>query len=246
LSPAEKALLERVSLLVHRQDEMYVPFRAAHYLGVGLSALRNIESALSRCAQAGSVRTILDLPCGHGRVLRFLRERFPDAAITAVDLDRSGLEFCGRAFAVQTAPSSPDFDTLSLQGRFDLIWCGSLVTHLDEAAATSLLRFFQRHLEAGGTCVFTAHGAYSAAALRKGEAGFGLTPQAQQSLLAGFERTGYGFAAYPDQRGYGISMVTPERMRALAGGIGGWNETFMAERGWDNHQDVYAFCRSGA
>ena len=49
----------------------------AHYLGVGLSALNNIETAISKRGLA-KVRTILDMPCGYGRVTRVLRVAYPD------------------------------------------------------------------------------------------------------------------------------------------------------------------------
>ncbi len=50
------------------------------------------------------------------------------------------------------------FRNLSLPHRFDLIWCGSLITHIDEWAAVDLLDFFCRHLADRGVCVFTTLG----------------------------------------------------------------------------------------
>ena len=72
------------------------------------------------------------------------------------------LDFCQRAFSAKTVRSDIDFNKLSLPGKYDLIWCGSLVTHLDELAAINLLKFFHSHLSPDGLCIFTTHGQYSA------------------------------------------------------------------------------------
>ena len=46
-------------------------------------------------------RRILDMPCGHGRVTRVLRARFPDAAITVCDIDRDGAGFASDRFGAR-------------------------------------------------------------------------------------------------------------------------------------------------
>jgi SAM-dependent methyltransferase len=240
---ADKALLDKVSLRIHRDDGMYSPSDARHYLSVGLSAVRCIQQALERTNGNRSVESILDLPCGYGRMLRFLRVRFPKADITASEIDTSPLDFCEDAFAVRTARSDKDFRKLSLSGRFDLIWCGSLVTHLDERATSDLLAFFHDHLSPGGLCVVTTHGRLTADWMEKRLHTYGLTPSAQRQVLSQFRDNGYGYADYENWPGYGISVVSRERMLALARDVGRWNESSFFERGWDNHQDVYAFTR---
>src|SRR4051812_20897648 len=72
LDELDRDLLRRVDLRVDPHDAMHVG-DGEHYLRVGLSAMRCI-----RAATAGTPRRILDLPCGHGRVLRMLRAAYPD------------------------------------------------------------------------------------------------------------------------------------------------------------------------
>jgi hypothetical protein len=60
-------------------------------------------------------------------------------------------------------------------------------------------------------------------------------------LLSQFRENGYGYADYPNQNGYGISVVSHERMLALAESAGNWHEVVFVERAWDGHQDVYGF-----
>ena len=110
-------------------DGMY-DGRDGHYVSVGLSALRAIEDALGDAP--APPRRILDLPCGHGRVTRVLRARFPEAAITVCDLDRGGVDFAAARFGARGVYSVEDFRALDLGEAYDLIWVGSLVTHLPE------------------------------------------------------------------------------------------------------------------
>jgi SAM-dependent methyltransferase len=238
-SSQEKAVLERISIRIHDDDEMYLPFDAGQYLSVGLSALRCIETALQKSNGKPPVKSILDLPCGYGRVLRFLRARFPDADITASELNQSALEFCKDTFSVKTIASNTDFRKLSVPGRFDLIWCGSLLTHVDESSAAALLKFFHEHLSPGGKCVFTTHGKFVVDRIRNTRTPYGLNEPARDKLLTQFDARGYGYADYANSPGYGVSIVTTERMIQIARSIGPWKDVSCLERGWDNHQDVY-------
>ena len=69
----------------------------AHYLNVGLSAIDAIDHALSKKNAAKEVVSVLDLPCGYGRVTRTLRCRFPSAQFTVCDLEKKVSEIFARA-----------------------------------------------------------------------------------------------------------------------------------------------------
>jgi SAM-dependent methyltransferase len=97
------------------------------YFDVGRSALDCIKSALTTAHIAPT--SILDLPCGHGRICRMLRALFPDAHLAACDLDRDAVDFCAAQFNATPVYSHEDIRRVSLDQCFDLIWCGSLFTH---------------------------------------------------------------------------------------------------------------------
>src|SRR4030095_3516806 len=119
LSSDERDLLSKASTQIYYGDTMY-DGNAVDYYKVGLSAISCINEALD-IAGLTAVRSILDLPCGSGRVLRFLVHRFPEAEITACELERGPVEFCARTFGVRPAYSSSNLSEVSLGKKFDLI-----------------------------------------------------------------------------------------------------------------------------
>jgi len=78
-----------------------------HYYKTGLSAIRAIDEALTE-ARIATVQSVLDLPCGYGRVLRCLVRRFPHAKFTACDLLRAGADFCAKMFGAEAVYSKPE------------------------------------------------------------------------------------------------------------------------------------------
>jgi len=242
LTPEEKQLLRSVSLNVDPFDTMYVPGKADHYLMVGLSAIRCIGAVLENTGiGAGEIRSILDFPVGYGRVLRFLRAKFLQARISGAEVDSSAVKFCMREFSIEPIRALQDFSQLSARGRFDLVWCGSLLTHITEDSATALLRFFRDHLTENGVCVVSAHGHTSAEWLRQKKHTYGLTLPQQQELLQQYEQSGYGYVDYSNVLGYGISIASPERMRRIISQFG--TCVFVQAAVWDDHHDVYGFQR---
>ncbi len=200
---------------------------AFHYLSVGLSASRCIKEALRSVSRELTVNTILDFPCGHGRVLRFLQATFPNSDITAAEIDSDALKFCRRSFSVNTVLSKKDFNEISIPKQFDLIWCGSLFTHIDEQATSSLLKFFHKHLSEQGVCIFTTHGKHSIELIQSKKQTYGLAEEAQRKVLHEFKATGYGYANYVNREGYGISVVSQQRLIELAEGAGNWNQVLF-------------------
>jgi SAM-dependent methyltransferase len=238
LEAKERELLKQVETSISPGDGMYTG-DGAHYYKVGLSAIRAIEEAII-AAQLGSVSRILDLPCGHGRVLRFLVRRFPQAEITASDLDRKGVDFCADVFGTEAIYSAQNLDRFSLRGQFDLIWCGSLVTHLNDAGIRALLAFFVRHLAPEGLLIFTAHGERVIQRMRNQEFDYGIGPEISGSIIESYRGEGFGFAGYPGASAYGVSLTSPGWIRRATADVG-LEEVYFRARGWDDHQDVYGF-----
>ena len=250
LATDDREILARVDSRIFHEDGMYAG-DGDHYFRVGLSAIHCIDTALSQ-AQIQSPRRILDLPCGGGRVLRFLAARFPEAELTVCDLQPDLVDFCARQFDGTAVYSKENLNDLSFDDRFDLIWCGSLATHLDAAKIREMLELFDRSLSSAGLVVFTTNGDHAIQRMRDGEMNYGVSREAIRKLVDSYQETGYGFAPYPNVSeygvspaagGYGISATAPEWIRSQIRAMKRWTEVYFSAHGWDNHQDVFGFIR---
>ncbi|MBA3420577.1 MAG: class I SAM-dependent methyltransferase [Thermoleophilaceae bacterium] len=222
-------------------DTMYRPGPAA-YFPVGRSALHAIEEVLA-LAGSGGVNPILDLPCGHGRVLRWLRSRYPDAVITACDIDRPGVDFCARTFGAEPVYGSERFAETRLPRRYDLVWCGSLLTHLDLAAWREALSLLVDALRPGGVLIASTHGPTALENIRRRHPTrlWGLDQSGGDRLIRAFESGGFGYADYPKRAGYGISLATPSFVEAVLAELPGVDGGRVLERRWADHHDI-AYC----
>ena len=233
--------MRRTDSRIHPYEDMYTG-DGRQYFSLSISAVRCIEAALE-AAGAGTPNAILDMPCGFGRVTRSLVARFPEATVTVCDIRPTAVGFCARRFGAEGIMSSPVFEDLSFARAFDLIWCGSLVTHLDAPSTLALLDLFARSSRPGAVIVFTTHGDGVADAIKSG-ADYMLAPEGVGSLTRSYERSGYGYANYPSEPIYGVSVASPQWVRSHVGPRCGLREVYFAERGWDSHHDVFGFCKT--
>ncbi|MCA1628899.1 MAG: class I SAM-dependent methyltransferase [Acidobacteria bacterium] len=185
LSAAERELLRRVSSRIHHRDGMYAGSGEQYFLA-GLSALACIDEVL-RAASVEEVADFLDMPSGYGRELRFFALRFPRATCTACDIQPGATDFCAREFGARPVVSRPRLGEVSFGRKFDLVWCGSLVTHLDPDSTRELLRLFARHLKPRGVAVFTFHGDHVLRRMRDGGETYELDPAAVPALVSHYE-----------------------------------------------------------
>lgn len=206
----------------------------ARYLAVGDNALRAIQATPGLVAPS----SILDLPCGHGRVARHLRAAYPGAELFVADLDEPGADFCAAEFGATKLASTPDFNAIDFDRRFDLIWVGSLITHLDAEATRSFFGFLARHLGSDGNAVVTSHGAFVAGRLFLSQRPlYGLSMAEEAGILADYQASGHGYCQYPMQDGYGISLASRHWLRNAAAAAG-LAVASHEDHAWDNHQDV--------
>src|SRR3954470_17160464 len=164
-------------------DMLHVPPDA--YFVTGLSGLAVIVQALLAAGKLEAER-ILDYPCGHGRVMRMLRARFPDAWIVGTDVNRDGVDFCAETFGSTPVYAPPEPNRLVIDENLALIWVGSRFTHLDEPTCHELMETCLKHLAPRGVLVFTTAGRY--VATREG---------AIAESTAGFLERGFGYQESP-------------------------------------------------
>jgi SAM-dependent methyltransferase len=210
-----------------------------HYFAVGAEALRLVRHALA-AVDAPEPQAILDLPCGHGRVLRYLRAAWPTAEIAASDLDKEAVEYCSNTFDAVPYPAQLDPDRLPLRtGHYDLVWVGSLFTHLPLEMWRAYAQMFFRVLKKDGLLVFTTLGRFGAYRIRHGF-DYRLAHEELSPLVSTFDRKGFAYASYPNHTHYGICLASPAWVVKEITSDPGWKLVHCAEMAWDQHQDVYA------
>ena len=240
LPPTEQFL----NLIKHNLSDEISPNDAMHwgnrdhYFGVGVSAFQCIRLAML-AAEKDTLRAVLDFPCGHGRVLRVVRAVFPEARITACDLDQDGVDFCATTFKAIPVYSKESPEEVVIEDRFDLVWCGSLFTHLDQGRWRGFLELFRSLLAPGGILIFTTQGRCAAKRILT-ESFYGLEQDQVSEVLHEYHRTGFGYRDYKWRPGYGVSLSTLPWVLSQVQNLTGLRIILLQEQGWDNHQDVIA------
>jgi len=220
---------ERIDVTLSPNDEMFTG-DLEDYLGVAETAVAQIAHAMA-ITGTGECRRILDLPCGHGRVLRALRAVFPDAEVTACDVNRDGVDFCAAQFGARPVYSTTDPREIPLDGTFDLIWVGSLLTHLDAGRCRAFLSVLCDRLAPGGLLLVSTHG-------RNAVKRWPLQDARLAAIRSGFETNGFGYANHAGASGYGTSAFT---VGWLASELYSREDVMLigyAERGLADHQDL--------
>jgi CBS domain-containing protein/SAM-dependent methyltransferase len=173
------------------------------YTYAGVTALQCIRDVLGKLGRPDPA-SILDLPCGHGRELRFLKLAYPDARMGACDIDEDGVEFCARVFGADPIVSVEDPAAVLFDRQYELAWSGSLFTHLSAERWPGFLEMFARAVEPDGLVLFTANGFLPAPILSD----FGLTPDQMDRLLGDFRSAGFGYVDVGDGS-WGLSLARP-------------------------------------
>ena len=187
-------------------DLMYAGSWGA-YAYAGVTALRCIREVLAALGRPDPA-SILDLPCGHGRELRFLKVAYPGTRFGVSDIDRDGVEFCARMFGAQPIVSDEDPAKVAFPERYELAWCGSLFTHLSAERWQGFLELFARALDPGGLVLFTANGYLPPVVLRN----LGLDADAVEKLLGDFMRDEFGYVEVASGS-WGLSLARPRWVR---------------------------------
>ena len=201
------------------KDGMVAPEDPEQYFDLGRRALELVHFSSELCDKP-HYPEILDLPCGHGRVLRWLRSHYHYANITACDLDRDGVDFCTRQFNASPFYSEPDLRLLPFREQFDLIWVGSLVTHLPQERWLATLDCLIRWTKECGVIIFSAQGRTVASLLARGQKNIAENID-KSALLQEFNRSGFAYQRYFEntpEEDYGLTLSSPEWvMRTLQG-----------------------------
>ena len=209
------------------------------YLAVGQSALKVIRLAQIASGKQG-FESILDMPCGHGRVLRWMRAGYPTAKLTACDVLTDGVDFCAETFGATPVYSSPRIEAGAFSDRYDLIFVGSLLTHVDVPEWDHLISLWHTLLAPDGVLVVTTHGQLVAERMRAGHL-YGYPAASVTRMLRAYDHAGFAFLEEaPTSIDYGITIARADWTLSRFLRYPDFRVTMYGEALWDRHQDVTA------
>jgi SAM-dependent methyltransferase len=242
---------------IHRADLMVGGTTAeqlAVYKRIGTTATALVEQALGlvgrRLANADAV---LDFGCGYGRVTRVLVQKLPPARISAFDVDPGAARFCAQEFGVRALTFTRGWEWESVGfARYDVIWVGSVFTHLAEGYTRETLSLLFELLQPGGVLVFTTHGDEALRRVRSGFFGPTVQPRGD-AIEQGLAARGFHFFPYTaDELGglpfefqradeFGMTWMTEaymtELLRSVSGGA--LHVLRFEPQGWEHLQDAF-------
>lgn len=120
----------------------------------------DLEAALERNGHSfDQIHSALDFGCGCGRLLLEAVRRWPHVQWVGSDVDARGIQWCAEHLRGARVLVNPPLPPLPFaNGQFDLIWCGSVFTHLDEGRQDAWLAELCRTLAPGGHLLASVHG----------------------------------------------------------------------------------------
>lgn len=219
------------------------------YYWMGFTAIDAITEGLARSnTDQSNIKTILDFACGYGRVCRALRSTFPGAAITACDIDRGGVAFCAENFGALPAYSHEKPEDLTLTGQYDLIWVGSLFTHLPESDWRGYLQKLCDLTAPNGLLVFSVAGRFVYDLAVAGDY-FGLRREDMAAVQADYQKRGFAYAQYPNtvtsHSNIGRTFVSDQWVKEEIANIASMRYVCNIERGYSQRQDVIVASKQG-
>ncbi len=216
-------------------DEMYI-FTRNHadqketasylYFKSGREALQCIEKIVRFSGKSlRGVNSFLDFACGYGKSTRFLIQEIEPRKVWVSDIYKGAVDFQKKIFGVNGFYSETEPSKLRFPRKFEVIYAGSLFSHLPVTRFEEWLSTLSNILEDNGIFIFSTHGETLC------PPGFQVDP------------SGFTFFKFSESRSlstdeYGCTFVTRAWVERLGKKLGIRNIYFKEKELWGS-QDIY-------
>jgi SAM-dependent methyltransferase len=228
------------------------------YNRIGLSAYQLVEEAISLTNRTvDDYEEFLDYGCGYGRVTRFFVQNLEPHKISVFDVDPGAVSFCANEFGVKPIYLNDRWNFKSVNfDSFDVIWVGSVFTHLSEKFTKQTLQLLFNILNPNGILVFTTHGDRTFTRLQEGYYGERFQ-RLSDEIIEQYTNRGFSFIPYEYQevdflpfhfrraKDFGMTWMSDKYVNDFIRKINGEDAKLLEYKplGWDSHQDVYFYLR---
>lgn len=150
-------------------DEMFFKAVLPNYemdTGIGFfkfteSTLRHYEAYRQIVEQVfggfESLNSVMDFASGYGRLTRILLQKLPKDRIWVSDIYKDAMAWQRAALGVHTVDSTPDPAAFEHSGKHDIVFVGSLFSHLPTDLFHAWLQRLYRLVAEGGVLAFSLH-----------------------------------------------------------------------------------------
>jgi hypothetical protein len=185
--------------------------------------------------------SIIDLPSGYGRVMRYFKNEWPNAKLTAVETDENALQFCKDHFHATPIRANSQMN-FEIPNGSDLIFSGSLLTHFDEQQWDKFFDICIKSLSETGTLIFTTHGKINALLAKVKHPMYGNLINLE-ALYALYLDKQFAYEDYDKKNpGFGFSLSSPSWVMKKLQALPEVRIIFFEEGAWG--QDVWAVRRN--
>jgi SAM-dependent methyltransferase len=130
----------------------------AEYITSGAHMVKILKDIVEQTGRNfSSINAFLDFASGYGRLTRYMIELIKPGQIWISDIKQGAVDFQIQQFGVNGVLSSEDPRQFKLNGQFDLIFVGSLFSHLPDETFGKWLQRIYEMLSANGLLIFTVH-----------------------------------------------------------------------------------------
>jgi trans-aconitate methyltransferase len=243
------SISDRLNVNVSKNDFMFKFLLLYHsgkfkktyyeYLESGLNAYNVVSKlTLKKFGNITNVGSLLDVASGHGRLERFLILEYPAERIWVSDIKESANQFQMKQFGVNSLCSTFNPKDYCPDQKFDIIFVGSLFTHLPEKLFESwLLKLYSLITEKGVLIVSTHNiSLYN----KKSNREFIYLSESEDTLMPEIEES------IEDTNKYGTTYISHSKFINILekNGINS-SQCFRYEKALWGLQDVYVITKDG-
>lgn len=208
-------------------------FALMTYFKHGADIAESIERIITwKFGTSGKVSHFLDFACGYGRSTRFLVQLLAPSNIWVSDIYQNAVEFQKQQFGVNGIVSTTNPEQFICEQSFDVIFVGSLFSHLPEKTFERWLKKLLGLLSPNGILVFSVHDEH-------------LLDAATQMPASGIHFRPFSESIYLDKQEYGSTFVTEAFVAQMIEEASGTHLQYRRiKHGFGDHQDLYIVASS--
>lgn len=188
--------------LYHHNGQMQVVFE--EYMRTGLETAQLLQKWWGS-VHAHPPQTVLDFGSGYGRVSRFLPIFFDTSEIWVSEIKPMSLAFLENNFGFRTLLHNHTPTSFNPAEKFDLIFAGSVFTHLNSKDFAAWLEVLIKNIQPSGMLIITTHNQKNIGTM----GGFHFVPHAEDFVLPGITDS------LTNNKSYGTAYVGDSYLQKL-------------------------------